>query len=211
MLKLRRRQNPEKQPSTNVGVPPTHDRPLRYLRPEAEDSGERRSRVEAEYTVVASGGAEYNVTELIMGRTVTLDHDDIMAGDIMAHLYDMSEWVLDEQPGASPTGGYLVEYPRAQVEAPIDAVFVAMGAGGLTRYEMKEVGDQVLILSRTRAIDGEEVVKQPRGARITSSVRARIPANGSPLKPTADVSYEEALFERIRDAVVDYNQEHATN
>jgi hypothetical protein len=208
---LKRWRNREERTPEAPGVLPTEGRPWSYRYAEKDDNAERQSRVEARYVVTGGDGEDYNVTELIMGRTVTLGRGEntVTVDRAVAKLADMSGWVIDRtSPSAPRTGAYLVEYPRARAEEPTDAVLITAEASGITRYEIKEVGGQMLIVSRERHVDGDTRVEQPRGARITTTVRARIPAGEYPAKTPDEISYEERFFEELRDAIADYNDEH---
>lgn len=208
---LGRWRNKEKRTPEISGVLPTEGRPWSYRYAEADDNSERQSRVEARYVVIGGDGNEYNVTELIVGRTVTLGRGEntVTVDRAVAQLADAAGWVSDRtSPKAPRTGAYLVEYPRANAEDPTDAVLITAEANGITRYEIKEVSGQVLIVSRERHVDGDTQVKQPRGVRVTMGVRARVPTGDYPVNASDEVSYEETFFEELRSAIADYKEEY---
>lgn len=206
---FRRRNTHETDTSRAASVLPTEGRPLSYRYPEAQDTAERTTRIPARYLVETPEGAEYNVTELIMGRTVTGRRGERMtAADINASLRDMAGWVVDQtSPSARLAGKYLIEYPRESADDPIDGAVITAEAGGLTRYDIKEVGETVLVVGRER-LEDDTRFNLPAGTRTTASVRARIPAGEYPAANAAEQTYEEKLMETIRDAIVDYNDEH---
>jgi hypothetical protein len=207
---FRRKNAHETDASRTASVLPTEGRPLSYRYPETQDSAERTTRIPARYVVESPDGVDYNVTELIMGRTVTGRRGERMtADDINGSLMDMAGWVVDQtSPNAPLAGRYLIEYPRQSVDDPIDGVVITAESNGLTRYDIKEVNGTILVVGRERQLAGDTRFDLPAGARATASVRARIPAGEFPAADAAEQTYEEKLMEDIRDATIDYNEEH---
>lgn len=207
---LKRWRNKERMPEAPT-VSPTEGRPWSYRYAEQDDNAERQSRVEARYVVTGGDDKDYNVTELITGRTVTLGRGEntVTVDRAVAKLADMAGWVTDRtSPEAPRTGAYLVEYPRANAEDPVDGVLITAEASGITRYTLKEVSGQILITSRERHADGDTSVEQPNGARVTMTVRARIPAGEYPAATPNEISYEERFFDEVRSAISDYNEQY---
>ncbi len=206
----RQRSSHETGTSNAASVLATEGRPLTYRYPEAQDSPERTTRIPARYLVESPDGTDYNVTELIMGRTVTAKRGERMrVSDINGTLMDMAGWVVDQtSPNAPLAGRYLIEYPRESVDDPIDGVVVTAESSGLTRYDIKEVDGTVLVVGREGQLEENTRFELPAGTRTTASVRARIPAGEYPVANTAEQTYEEKLMEDIRDAIIDYNEEH---
>jgi hypothetical protein len=207
---FRRKNAHETDAPRTASVLPTEGRPLSYRYPETQDSAERTTRIPTRYVVESPDGVDYNVTELIMGRTVTGRRGERMtADDINGSLMDMAGWVVDQtSPNAPLAGRYLIEYPRQSVDDPIDGVVITAESNGLTRYDIKEVNGTILVVGRERQLAGDTRFDLPAGARATASVRARIPAGEFPAADAAEQTYEEKLMEDIRDATIDYNEEH---
>ncbi len=205
-----RRHGHDKAPVTKM-VSPTEGRPLSYRNPESKDNNERQVRVMARYTTEDGAGVEQNTTELIWGKTET------QAGTLTkAQIFELlggSMNVIAEQtsPRAAFSGVCLVEYPREKASEPIDAILLMTGrAGRLSKYTIKEVTHegkvQVLVLGCEPDLADDAVIERPVGARITTSVRGSIPANGYPAPEQVETTFEEDLFEEMRRAVSDYNE-----
>lgn len=207
----RRRDAHETIAERTPAVLPTEGRPLSYQYPEELDSPERTTRIPARYLVESPDGTDYNVTELIMGRTVTGRRGERMtASGINGSLMDMAGWVVDQtSPNAPLAGRYLIEYPRESVDDPIDGVVVTADSSGLTRYDIKEVNGTILIVGREGQLADDTRFDLPTGARVTASARARIPAGEYPAANNTEQTYEEKLMEDIRDAIIDYNEDRA--
>jgi len=190
-------------------VLPTEGRNFSYRYEQENDSDERTSRAEGRYLAESERGNDYNITELTMGRTVTMPRgESIGVGDINDAFGALATWLANQPSGVSSRiAKYLVEYPRHTVDAPIQAVVVAAQNGALRLYELREVGDTVLVVDRPD-FDDDTVISAPKGARITTSIRGRELAGDTPFASEGESSYEERLMSEIHGAIVDYDREH---
>jgi hypothetical protein len=203
-----RRREKEQTPASTVL--PTEGREFSYRYGVEQDSDERTSRAEGRYLVGTETGTDYNITELTMGRTVTMRKGErITVEDVAESLAALTNWVARQSSGEmSRIGKYLVEYPRASLEEPMNAVVVAAQNGALRLYELKEVGDTVIVTGRPDYFDDDTVITAPKGARITASVRGRELAGDSPIVNQGKPPYEEKLMTEIHGAIVDYDRQY---
>lgn len=210
MIGRRRRQH-EYEPTTPSYVSAIADRPISYLR--GEDDPTQIARVESRYHETSSAdGGEYNVIELIMGRTLTDKRTTLTLADVDKSLQMLRDGLVGANkvsPYADFAGTYLIEYPRETVEDPIQGVVIMTEAsGGKGLYHIQEMGEDkntIHVTYWSNVKEGQDEATSldlPRGTRTTISVRGRVPAAGYPVN-SPPPTFEEKLMERVRNTVID--------
>lgn len=206
-----RRKNHEFDPDSPKGplVSAAETRALNLL-PGHEDDPEQWTRTLARYGVEAPSG-DFDITELIIGRTVVGRPEKTTLGLINETLRDMAEQVARESPGAGPPmANYFIEYPHPHGDNKTEAQLLTFDANGVTVYFVIEVDGTILVTRREQKDPrAGEVLKLSPHTRLTASVRAREPAGGQlVIENEQPPNAEESLMEELRDAVADYEAQY---